>query len=81
MPTPTEYATDIATYLARVANTNLTEPTHVERERAEIKAILATKAGTGTEYTTAGTLLAEAGDNLLKLHTARIHATLATPAP
>jgi hypothetical protein len=80
MATPTQHRAAVTTYLARVANTGLTEPLSTERERAEIHAILSTKAGTGDEYTTADQLLSDAGDNRLKLHTAKVHAHLATPA-
>ena len=78
--TPTEHAAAVTTYFARVANTGLTEPLSTERERAEIHAILSTKAGTGTEYTTADQLLANAGDSRLRIHVAKMHAILATPA-
>ncbi|MBM3715150.1 MAG: hypothetical protein FJW64_05325 [Actinobacteria bacterium] len=79
MPTPTEHAAAVDTFLARAANSALTPPLDDEYTAAEVRAALSVATGTGTAYTTADTLLTQAeakpvGLRRRTLQLARIHA-------
>ncbi|GGM58562.1 hypothetical protein [Microbacterium saperdae] len=77
--TPTQHGTAVTTFLTREADTSLTAPLDDEHLAAEIHATLSVAAGTGTAYTTADALLAEAeakpaGLRRRLLRLARLHA-------
>lgn len=81
--TPGQHATAVATFVTRAENTALTPPLDDEYQAAEIHAHLSVAAGTGTDYTTADTLLTEAeaapaGLRRRRLRVALIHAIRAT---
>ncbi|MCJ1708715.1 hypothetical protein [Microbacterium sp. VKM Ac-2923] len=83
MATPTEHGTAFTAFLTREENsghgTGFTEPLDDEWTTAEVHATLSAATGTGTAYTTADTLLAQAearppGQRRRLLRLARIHA-------
>lgn len=79
MPTPSEYSADVTTHITRSLNVNLTNTlTLIDHARAEVKAILSTRAGTGADYNAAVTLLTS--NTMNDIRAARLHAILATPA-
>ncbi len=82
MPTPTDHATALDTFLTREQNAQLTPPLDDEWTAAELHAILSVATGTGTAYTTADTLLTQAeaqpvGSRRRLLRLASLHAARA----
>lgn len=82
MPTPSEHAASVDTFVTRAANPALTPPLDDEYIAAEIHATLSAAIGTGDAYTTADALLAQAearpvGLRRRTLQLARIHAARA----
>lgn len=77
MATPAEHKTAVNDYFAKKASSPGLFPNQQLELTAEVHAILATKAGTGTEYAAAEALLAEDGGRGFKLSDAKLHALLA----
>lgn len=81
--TPSQHATAVTAFVTRTQDASLTPPLDDEYKAAEIHAHLSVAAGTGTDYTTADTLLTEAeaapvGLRRRRLCLALIHAIRAT---
>lgn len=83
MATPAEHATAVAAFITRTNDPSLLPPSNAEVRAAEVHAHLSVAAGTGSAYTSADTLLAEAEglpefSRRTRLIVALIHAIRAT---